>query len=347
MDLLTAVEKFLVACTNEINLSEKTNRAYAYDLGQFADFMQNKEMEKVDVADVNSYLSYLDDEQNLKDSTIRRKIMTLKAFFRYFISKGMIDKAPLEGVESKYKMTKNLPKILNPQDMMRLLEFLGEDVKRLEGELRPGCGRKVKLHYENAIRDRSIIELLFATAMRIGELSELNIEDLDVETGTVHIRGKGHRDRTLVLGNQGVLETIKEYLKIRRNLQGDPKALFLNRFGGRLSIFAIENLFERIRKAAGIRRRLTPHALRHTMATMLLSNGKDIQQVQNILGHSSSVTTQIYHEVTPRRQRRVLDSLNENDRLAVQTLEEAPPRRPRTIRRRRNERVIPTRPREE
>lgn len=343
MDLLTAVDKFLDACTNEINLSEKTNRAYAYDLGQFSDFMQNKELEAVDLADVNRYLSYLDDEQNLKDSTIRRKIMTLKAFFRYFISKNMIEVAPLEGVESKYKMTKNLPKILNPQDMTRLLEFLVEDVKRLEGELRPGCGRKVKLHYENAIRDRAIIELLFATAMRIGELSELDLEFLDVETGNVHIRGKGHRDRTLVIANQNVLDAVKDYLKIRRNLQGDPKALFLNRFGGRLSIFAIENLFERIRKAAGIRRRLTPHALRHTMATMLLSNGKDIQHVQNILGHSSSVTTQIYHEVTPRRQRRVLDTLNENERLTIHTLNEQPPRRPRTIRRRRGERGIPLR----
>lgn len=341
MELIKSVDKFLEGCTKELKLSEKTNRAYAYDLGQFSDFMQNKDLEKIAHADINKYLSYLDDEQNLKDSTIRRKIMTLKAFFRYFIDGGKLSKSPLEGVDHKYKMTKTMPKILNAQDVMRLLEFVVYDVGRLEKELRPGCGRKVKLHYENAIRDRSIIELLFTTAMRIGELSELNLDDIDLENHTVHVKGKGNRDRVLVLGNESVFDAIKDYLKIRKNLQGDQKAMFLNRFGGRLSIFAIENLFERIRKAAGIRRRLTPHALRHTMATMLLNNGKDIRQVQNILGHSSAVTTQVYQEIAPRRQRKVLAQFNADKRLGVQTMEEAPlPKRPRTIRRRKGEKSI-------
>ena len=338
MELSKSVDRFLEACTKELKLSEKTNRAYAYDLGQFSDFMQDKDLEKINNADVNSYLSYLDDEQKLKESTIRRKIMTLKAFFRYFVDSSKLTKTPLEGVDHKYKMTKSLPKILNAQDMIHLLNFVVEDVKRLEKELRPGCGRKVKLHYENSIRDRAIIEMLFATAMRIGELSELNLEDLDLEGRTVHIKGKGNRNRTLVLANESVVDALKDYLKIRRNLHGDSAALFLNRFGGRLSIFAIENLFERIRKAAGLRRRFTPHALRHTMAAMLLNNGKDLRQVQTILGHSSSVTTQIYQEVAPRRQRKVLSQLNAAGRLSVQTVDDSPnPKRPRTIRRRKGE----------
>jgi integrase/recombinase XerC/integrase/recombinase XerD len=341
MDMNNAVAKFLDACRNEIKLAEKTTRAYAYDLGQFSDFMQNKLLADVDASDVNRYLDYLNNEQTLKDSTIRRKIMTLKAFFRYFNNAGIVGKTPLENVDRKYKMTKSLPKILNSRDMTRLLEFLTEDVARLENELRPGCGRKVKLHYENSIRDRAIIEVLFATAMRIGELSDLNMPDVDLETRAVHIKGKGHRDRTLVLGSATAIESLKEYLKIRRNQQGEANALFLNRFGGRLSIFAIENLFERIRKASGIRRRLTPHALRHTMATMLLNSGKDIRQVQGILGHSSSVTTQIYEEVAPRRQRKGGDSFSESERLSVQAADETTPRRPRTVRRRKGEKGIP------
>jgi len=340
MDLNLAVDKFLVSCRDEGGLSDKTVRAYAYDLSQFSDFMQEKRLSGIDTDDVQQYLSYLDDEQKLKDTTIRRKIMTLKAFFRHFVGNGAVAQTPLNGVENKYKMTKSVPKILNAQDMMRLLEFLTEDVTRLEGQLRPGCGRKVKLHFENSIRDRAIIELLFSTAMRIGELSDLDTDDLDLENRTVHIKGKSHRDRTLVLGNNSTIEALREYLKIRRNQQVESKALFLNRFGGRLSIFAIENLFERIRKAAGIRRRLTPHALRHTMATMLLNNGKDLRQVQNILGHSSSVTTQIYQEIAPRRQRKVLASLNDDERLSVQMIEDAPPpKRPRTIRRRKGDRA--------
>ncbi len=339
MNLNPAVERFLAACRGELNLSEKTSRAYAYDLAQFSDFVQGKPLPTIDTADIKRYLDHLGNEQALKDSTIRRKIMTLKAFFRHFTEKGLLEKSPLDGVEHNYKMTKSLPKILNAQDMIRLLEFLGEDVKRLESQLRPGCGRKVKLHYENSIRDRSIIELLFATAMRIGELSELNTDNINLENRTIHIKGKGHRERTLVLGNNITIEALRNYQRIRRISQSDSEALFLNRFGGRLSIFAIENLFERIRKAAGIRRRLTPHALRHTMATMLLNNGKALRQVQHILGHSSSVTTQIYQEVAPRRQRKALQAFNDEDRLNVQTIEEAPPpSRPRTIRRRKTER---------
>ncbi|MDP8224207.1 MAG: tyrosine-type recombinase/integrase [Candidatus Lernaella stagnicola] len=342
MKLHAAVEQFLTACREEIRLSEKTSRAYAYDLGQFSDFMQDKSLADIAEADVERYLHYLDAEQKLKNSTIRRKIMTLKALFRYFNDRGVLSATPINGIDSKYKMTKSTPKILNAQDMIRLLDFLREDVQRLEAQLRPGCGRKLKLHYENAIRDRAIIELLFASAMRIGELSELDLESADLESRTVHICGKGHRDRTLVLGNNATVDALRDYLRIRRNRQSDTVALFLNRFGGRLSIFAIENLFERIRKAAGIRRRLTPHALRHTMATMLLNNGKNIRDVQHILGHSSAVTTQIYQEIAPRRQRKVLQVLNDEDRLSVETLDEsAPPKRRRTIRRRKIDREQP------
>ena len=169
--------------------------------------------------------------------------------------------------------------------------------------------------------------------MRIGELSDLNLEDIDLENRTVHVKGRGNRNRILKIGNDMAVAALKEYLRIRDSLKGDPIALFLNRFGGRLSIFAIENLFERIRKNAGIRRRVTPHALRHTMATMMLNSGKDIREIQNILGHSSVVTTQVYNEVAPRRQRKVLSRLNAEDRLAVEVLDVAPPRRPKTIRR--------------
>ena len=333
MNLNEAINQFLSACENELGLSEKTGRAYAYDLGQFGDFMQGKQLEQIEADDIRRYLDYLDEAQSLKDSTIRRKIMTLKAFFGYYSDRNVIPETPLENIDHKYKMSKSLPKILNANDVQRLLEFVNEDVERLRELIRPGCGRKVRLHYENAIRDRSIIELLFSSAMRIGELSELNLEDVDLDSRTIHIRGRGNRDRVLQISNDKTMAALKEYLHIRENLKGDTTALYLNRFGGRLSIFAIENLFERIRKSAGIRRRVTPHALRHTMATMMLNSGKDIREIQNILGHSSVVTTQIYNEVAPRRQRKVLTKFNQEERLDVKVLEEAPPRRPKTIRR--------------
>ena len=333
MNLNSSIERFLHACEAELGLSEKTSRAYAYDLGQFGDFMEGKDLDKIVSDDIRRYLVYLDDGQKLKDSTIRRKIMTLKAFFGYFVEKKVLTKTPLAEIDHKYKMTKSLPKILNANDVQRLLEFVDQDLERLRGLIRPGCGRKVRLHYENAIRDRSIIELLFSTAMRIGELSELNLDSVDIDNHTIHVLGKGNRNRILQLANEKAIQSLKDYLRIRENLKGDTTALFLNRFGGRLSIFAIENLFERIRKNAGIRRRVTPHALRHTMATMMLNSGKSIHEIQLILGHSSVVTTQIYSEIAPRRQRKVLSKFNAEDRLAVKVLDEAPPKRPKTIRR--------------
>lgn len=341
MHLKHAVEEFLEACRNEFKLSEKTNLAYTYDLGQFREFTPHSSLQQISGKDINHYLFYLDHAQDLKDATIRRKIMTLKAFFNYFLDRGAISQSPMDKVHYYLPTSKTPPKVVNTQDMMRLLDFLYEDILRLEKELRPGCGPKVKLHYQNAVRDRAIIELLFSTAMRIGELSELNINDLELDIQAVHIRGKGHRDRTLVIGSVESLDALKSYLLIRRSLISNSKALFLNRFGGRLSIFAVENLFERVRKSAGIHYRLTPHALRHTMATMLLNNGKDIKQVCNILGHSSVVTTQTYQDLAPRPQRRLMASLNEDERLSIQTLEEAPRRRPRTIRRRKGEKGIP------
>jgi len=341
MHLHQAVNKFLDACRNEFKLAEKTNRAYAYDLGQFHEFMQPSALHQITTKDIDRYLQYLDHSQDLKSSTIRRKVMTLKAFFNFFMDRGTILASPVDSIKYRLTSNNNTPKVLNAQDMMRLLDFLREDVTRLEGELRPGCGRKVKLHYENAIRDRAIIELLFSTAMRIGELAELNICDIDLEIQAVHIKGKGNRNRTLVIGSNESIEAMKAYLIIRRSMQGDANALFLNRFGGRLSIFAVENLFERIRKSAGIHHHLTPHALRYTMAAMLLNNGKDIKQVRNILGHSSIVTTQTYQAAAPRPQRRVMASLNEHERLSVQKVDGMPRRRPRTVRRRKGEKGIP------
>ncbi len=331
MNLENSIELFLKACESDLGLSEKTTRAYAYDLGQFGDFMEGKSLDKIDSEDIRRYLEYLDKEQKLKGSTIRRKIMTLKAIFGFFVDRKELTTTPLEGIDHKYKMSKSLPKILNINDVQRLLEFVERDVERLLSMLRPGCGRKVRLHYENSIRDRSIIELLFSSAMRIGELSELNMADMDFENCIVHVKGRGKRERILQIFSEKTAQSLKEYMRIRDNLKGDPEALYLNRFGGRLSIFAIENLFERIRKNAGIRRRVTPHSLRHTIATMMLNTGRDIREIQRILGHSSVVTTQIYNEVAPRRQRKVLSRFNEQKRLSVKVLDEQPVRKPKTI----------------
>jgi len=338
MILQDAMHRFLNACQSEMSLSEKTTRAYAYDLGQFVDFLENRDLNTINTGDVRNYLSYLEEGHELKESTVRRKIMTLKAFFGFLTSKTIIAESLLNGIEKKPMAVKIIPKILNANDVIRLLEFVDSEVSRLSWLIRPGCGRKIRSFYENAVRDRSIIQLLFSSAMRIGELTELDIRDVDLEVGNVHVKGKGTRDRVLVINCGKTIEAMGAYLKIRSELPFENEALFLNRFGGRLSIFAVENIFERVRKAAGIRRRVTPHALRHTMATMLLNNGVELRKIQGILGHSSVVTTQAYDDVAPKRQRKILAKLSEDRWLGVQTTQDSPPPvQQRTIRRHRKE----------
>jgi integrase/recombinase XerD len=337
MNLQEAMKQFLGACQTEMRLSEKTTRAYSYDLGQFVDFSENKELSTLSSDDIQNYLLYLEEGHELKDSTIRRKIMSLKAFFGYLSSKSIVSETLLDGVSRKPLTVKIIPKILNANDVIRLLEFVDSEVSRLSWLIRPGCGRKLRSFYENAVRDRAIILLLFSSAMRIGELTELDIKDIDLELGTVHVKGRGTRERVLVISCERTIEALRSYQKIRTEFTFDIQALFLNRFGGRLSIFAVENIFERVRKAAGIRRRVTPHALRHTMATMLLNSGVELKKIQGILGHSSMVTTQAYDEVAPRRQRKILAKLSEGRWLGVTTSQDGMPYHARTIRRRRAE----------
>ncbi|MCC6158816.1 MAG: tyrosine-type recombinase/integrase [Deltaproteobacteria bacterium] len=322
IQLAGAVEQFQTACRSELGLSEKTARAYSYDLAQFVDFTHVASLSDVGVERIRAYVEDLESRQDLKPTTVRRKVMTLKAFFGYFRERGAIPGNPADELGYKQQIQKTQPRILNSGDLVRLLQCVDGEVERYSEMLRPGCGRRIRLFHDNAIRDRAIIELLFSTAMRIGELTELDIEDVDLDLGTIHVEGKGNRDRHLVVAGEKTLAALREYWKIRRLANGGCPAFFLNRCPGRLSIFAVENMFERIRKAAGIRRRVTPHALRHTMATMLLNNGMAMERIRDILGHSSLVTTQVYDEVAPRRQKKVLDFLNEERRLDVGVLGE-------------------------
>lgn len=317
LTLKQAIGHFQDACTTTLALSEKTARAYGYDLAQFEDFVSDKALREVSAGDITEYLRSLEKLQGLKSATIRRKIMTLKTFFGLFVDRGDLVQNPMEKVDYRSDGPKERPRILNSADIVRLLEHVNTEVDRYASMLRPGCGRRVRLFAENAVRDRAIVELLFSTAMRIGELTELDLEDMDLEAGQVHVRGKGHRDRRLAVTSKVTLEALRSYAEIRKATTSECTSFFLNRFGGRLSIFAVENMFERVRRASGIRRRVTPHALRHTMATMLLNNGMEIERIRDILGHSSVVTTHIYDELAPRRQKRVLERLQREDRFEV------------------------------
>ncbi len=161
----------------------------------------------------------------------------------------------------------------------------------------------------NTTRNIAIIELLLCLGIRIGELSNIDVSDVNQFDQTILIKGKGKKERLLYISNTTVLSRLKDWINLRSDMNPNCQALFLNKYGTRLSIYSIENIFYKYRDHAQLKNKATPHFLRHTFATNLLSNGADLRSVQEILGHSSVMTTQIYTEVSTERKKQVLLTL--------------------------------------
>jgi len=336
MKLQDSITIFLENSHSESKLSNKTIFAYAYDLKQFSLFFQDYSLDNINQDDIRRYLNFLENDRKLKDSSIRRKLMTLKAFFNFFYQKQMIFYSPLDKIKFENKEPKPLPKIITTKDVQNLLKYAKVKVDSCSSALQPQSGSREKLFYENSIRNRAIIELLFSTGMKINELINLDVSSVCTMTNTVHIKGKGCRERVVAIKPSGAKEAIKEYLAIRNQQQAtDPNALFINRFGGRLSIFAIESLFEKMRKSAGIEERFTPLGLRHTMAANFLKSRKNIQKLKTILGHSTLAATQRYQKIPPKIQRNkaVEDIVPDNPINEDIQLQDQPKKTSRIIRR--------------
>jgi len=171
-----------------------------------------------------------------------------------------------------------------------------------------------------ATRDRAIVELLFATALRVGELSALDIPHVVWEERKITVLGKGKRERVLFIPNDTTVRSLAEYLALRNVVSPRCQAIFLNRFGDRLSVFSIEKAFATLCRKAGILRRVTPHQMRHTTATMLLENGADLRTVQEILGHSDISTTQVYLHISPIQVKKTLTDCGERIRRNMEDL---------------------------
>ena len=187
----------------------------------------------------------------------------------------------------------------------------------IEGDLEDEKNVPITDKHMRIYRNRVILEILFSTGMRIGELVALNIRDVNLQERTILIFGKGRKERIIYISSDEVLVAIKKYLVYRNRIKTKSSALFLNRDNERLSIFSIENIFKKYCKIAKIKKHYTPHCLRHTMATMLLNNGADIREVQEILGHASIVTTQIYTEVSSKHKKKVLMKFNHRNRICL------------------------------
>jgi integrase/recombinase XerC len=249
------------------------------------------EIEKVDRMAIRKYMSFL--HRKNKKSSIARKISTLRSFFRYLIREQVIPFNPAKSVSTP-KVEKTLPTTLTVDEAFRLMESPKSILEKSSDASK-----------ENALRDRAILELLYSSGLRVSELVGLNLNQLDLDLGSVRVMGKGRKERIVPVGVKAI-EAAKAYLEERGALKGDDP-IFVNSFGGRLTARSVGRLVKKYTRHSGIFRKVSPHSLRHTFATHLLDAGADIREIQEMLGHASLSTTQVYTHVSMGKLMEVYD----------------------------------------
>jgi len=300
MDVQQAIVEFLEHGQSVRNLSDRTLRAYQSDLTQFHVQMNHGQTAEITPEDLETYLVKLGDGP-YRDTSIRRKVAALKVFFRFLEERGIVNESPARRLKIKRPIESRVPTVLSAREIRSLLAAPKQQITEMSSMRDHSAGGRNR--YFCAIRDNVILELLFSTGIRIGELVALNLTDVELEKREIQITGRGTRGRIVPL-SQEVIDGLMTYLELRGDRSTESSALFVGRSGTRLTSYSIENIFKKHVRIADIKRHITPHALRHTMAAMLVSSGADIREVQEILGHASILSTQVYTKLPVHKGRR-------------------------------------------
>ncbi len=292
-----AVENFLTYLAVEKGYSENTIVAYRNDLYQLAEFIEGEAVESGIIPpwagfDRQSMLRYLLSlkERGYVATTQARKVAAVKSFFDFMVAEGTMKTSPAEGVTSP-KTGKSLPKPISISQARSLIE------------------QPSKLSTPDAKRDKAMLQLLYASGMRVSELVSLNLPDVDIRGGYVRCFGKGHKERLIPIHEQAA-SAIEDYINEARPQlvhNGDDTALFLNQRGERLTRQGLWQILKAYAKEAGLEAQVTPHTLRHSFATHMLSGGADLRSVQQLLGHANISTTQVYTHLTSEHVRRTYE----------------------------------------
>lgn len=292
--LAEEVDGFLTYLALERGVSPNTLDAYARDIRCFIDFLTRSGQEdpvpsSITHLEIRAYLANLQ-KARYSRRTIARRLAATRSFFAYLCRKGLIGANPARGVSAP-KLGRALPRFLHERDIESLIEC-------------PPTGTGLGL------RDRAILETIYAAGLRVSELVGLNMRDVDLTGGFARVFGKGGKERVVPIGDRAC-EVLEEYIKRGRPLllsgREDPGALFLNYRGTRLSTRAVQRMVDRYIRKVSVDKKISPHALRHSFATHLLDHGADLRVVQELLGHVSISTTQIYTHVTRERLKLVYD----------------------------------------
>jgi tyrosine recombinase XerC len=284
------VEKFLKHLEIEKNASPHTLSNYKRDIQQFIDFLGNNQNTDVLHAGTNKVRAWLAQfiSKKYDKSTRSRKLSSLRAFYKFIVREGYVKANPVTGISGP-KLDKKLPSFLDKSQVIRLLESPEYD--------KPGGSR-----------DRAILELLYSSGIRVSELTGLDNSDVDFIGESVKVRGKGKKERLVPMGRPCAL-ALRKYLEEKKKdgKNTDNKAVFTNKSGKRLTTRTVQRIMQKYMKKSALPGHISPHSLRHTFATHMLDAGADLRSVQELLGHESISTTQIYTHITPERLKEVYD----------------------------------------
>ena len=320
MDNSATIQEFLNYLNFEKHFSSHTSKCYGADLEQFVSFLKGHESPEgqshgdsdhnpwntfdtggtatqtqtevqidkllldVDINTIRRFMASLSSQQYSK-STTARKLATLRSFYKFLVKRDYVSGNPVTTIKTP-KQDKKLPKFLEYEEVQRLLNT-------------PPANTWL------GARDRAIMEVLYSTGMRVSELVSLNMDDVDFLSEVIHVRGKGKKERISPIGSSA-LQSIQNYIEFRNkrmanNSNFDPKVLFANKHGQRLSTRSVRRKMDKYLIEAGLDPSISPHTLRHSFATHMLNNGADLRSVQELLGHQSLSTTQIYTHVSTSR----------------------------------------------
>lgn len=304
MKLEKLVDEYLKVCEVQNNLDYKTVKAYGIDLAQFILFVgDNKEYYRKEL--ICKYIErlYISD---YSVKTVKRKIATLRAFFSHLTYEDILEYNPFVKIRLRLKEPKILPKTIPLRDLERLFQYIYDERKKTA---------KNTYKYKSLLRDIVVLELLLSTGIRISELCNLKREDISYSERLIRIYGKGARERILPVFNKNLWKGIKLYEKLFELEIKDY--FFVNRIDNKLSDQSVRDMITNHCKNAGISMHITPHMFRHTFATLLLENDVDSRNIQQILGHSSIITTQIYTNITSNKKTEIMKYKNPRLKIYV------------------------------
>ncbi len=301
MNMIKEMEQYLEFCKYRKELNRNTLKAYRIDLEQYLSFIKKDFVLK---ARIEEYITEL--HKKYKQKTVKRKIASIKAFYRYLEEEERLEGSnPFTKIRVKFKETESLPRIIPRNDIERLLNYMYDVMKQ--------SGQEATIY-----RDLSVIEMFFATGARVYEISNLKIQDIDLDNGIIKLFGKGSKERYVQIGSPEVLEVVKEYYRLNQQEIDKSGFFFVNRQGKRFSEQSIRRMIRKYSCQAGISIHITPHMFRHSVATYLLEEGVDIMYIQKILGHSSIKTTQIYLHIASKKQMEILKERHPRNQMRIQ-----------------------------